>query len=72
MKKQGRPWEIGKAFEHSAPISPIVAPLADAGDIEHADISLHVNGTERQRSNLSALIWNVGEILAHLSTAWEL
>ncbi len=71
MKKQGRPWEIGKAFEQSAPIGPIV-PAAEAGDVEKAEISLQVNGTDRQRSNVSKLIWNLGETIEHLSAAWEL
>lgn len=71
MKKQGRPWEIGKAFEQSAPIGPIT-PAAQAGDIENADIWLQVNGQDRQRSSVSKLIWNLGEIVEHLSAAWEL
>ena len=71
MKKQGRPWDIGKAFEQSAPIGPIV-PVAQAGDAENAEISLQVNGTDRQRSNVSKLIWNIGETIEHLSAAWEL
>jgi len=71
MKKQGRPWCIGKAFEQSAPIGPIV-PAARAGDVANAEISLQVNGTDRQRSTVSKLIWNIGETIEHLSTAWEL
>jgi fumarylpyruvate hydrolase len=71
MKKQGRPWDIGKSFEQSAPIGPIV-PAAQAGDIEHAEISLQVNGQDRQRSNVSKLIWNMAETIEHLSAAWEL
>ncbi|HZY19298.1 MAG TPA: fumarylacetoacetate hydrolase family protein [Ramlibacter sp.] len=71
MKKQGRPWEIGKSFEQSAPIGP-VTPAAQAGDIENAAIWLQVNGQDRQRSNVSKLIWNLGEIIEHLSAAWEL
>ncbi len=71
QKKLGRPWEIGKAFEQSAPIGPIV-PAAQAGDIEKADIWVQVNGKDRQRSNVSKLIWNIGEIIEHLSSAWEL
>src|SRR3954462_2851051 len=46
MKKQGRPWCIGKAFEQSAPIGPIT-PAAQAGDVVNAEISLKVNGQER-------------------------
>jgi fumarylpyruvate hydrolase len=71
MKKQGRPWCIGKAFDHSAPIGPIV-PAAQAGDVTKADISLQVNGKDRQRSNVSKLIWNIAETIEHLSAAWEL
>ena len=71
MKKQGRPWCIGKAFDHSAPIGPIT-PLAQAGDVNNAEISLQVNGSDRQRSNVSKLIWNVAETIEHLSAAWEL
>jgi fumarylpyruvate hydrolase len=71
MKKQGRPWCIGKAFDHSAPIGPIT-PVAQAGDVNHADISLQVNGADRQRSNVAKLIWNVAETIEHLSAAWEL
>ena len=38
----------------------------------HADIALQVNGQDRQRSNVSKLIWNIGETIEHLSAAWEL
>ena len=71
MKKQGRPWDIGKSFEQSAPIGPIV-PVAQAGDAEKAEISVQVNGADRQRSKVSKLIWNVAETIEHLSAAWEL
>jgi fumarylpyruvate hydrolase len=71
MKKQGRPWCIGKAFEQSAPIGPIT-PAAQAGDVANAEIYLQVNGKDRQRSNVSKLIWNIGETIEHLSAAWEL
>jgi fumarylpyruvate hydrolase len=71
MKKQGRPWCIGKAFDQSAPIGPIT-PAAQAGDVAHAEIWLKVNGEDRQRSNVSKLIWNIGETIEHLSAAWEL
>ncbi|MDI3511985.1 MAG: fumarylpyruvate hydrolase [Betaproteobacteria bacterium] len=71
MKKQGRPWCIGKAFDQSAPIGPIM-PKEGAGDIERADIWLQVNGQDRQRSNVSKLIWNIAETIEHLSAAWDL
>jgi fumarylpyruvate hydrolase len=71
QKKLGRPWEIGKAFEQAAPIGPIV-PAEQAGEVEKAEIWLQVNGQDRQRSNVSKLIWNIGEIIEHISAAWEL
>nr|WP_145551601.1 fumarylacetoacetate hydrolase family protein [Variovorax boronicumulans] len=71
MKKQGRPWCIGKGFEQSAPIGPIT-PAAQAGDVEKAEIFLQVNGMDRQRSDVSKLIWNIAETIEHLSAAWTL
>ncbi len=71
MKKQGRPWSIGKGFDHSAPIGPIT-PAAQAGDVGKAGIWLQVNGVDRQRSSVAQLIWNIAETIEHLSTAWEL
>ncbi|MBC5785939.1 fumarylacetoacetate hydrolase family protein [Ramlibacter sp. USB13] len=71
QKKLGRPWEIGKSFEESAPIGPIT-PADQAGDIENAEIWVQVNGKDRQRSNVSKLIWNIGEIIEHISAAWDL
>jgi len=71
MKKQGRPWCIGKGFDHSAPIGPIT-PVAQAGDLSQAAIWLKVNGQERQSSTISKLIWNIAETIEHLSVAWEL
>jgi fumarylpyruvate hydrolase len=71
MKKQGRPWCIGKAFDQSAPIGPIT-PVEQAGDITRAEIFLQVNGQDRQRSQVSKLIWNIAETIEHLSAAWDL
>ena len=71
MKKQGRPWSIGKGFDHSAPIGPIT-PAAQAGDVGKAGIWLQVNGVDRQRSTIAQLIWNTAETIEHLSAAWEL
>lgn len=71
MKKQGRPWCIGKAFDHSAPIGPIT-PAAELPDIDKATIELTVDGDVRQTSTIEKLIWNIGEIIEHLSAAWEL
>jgi len=71
MKKQGRPWEIGKSFEQSAPIGPIT-PAAQASDVANAELFIQVDGKDRQRSNVSRLIWNIGEIIEHLTAAWDL
>ncbi|MFN8894135.1 MAG: fumarylacetoacetate hydrolase family protein [Betaproteobacteria bacterium] len=71
MKKQGRPWEIGKAFDQSAPIGPIV-PAATTGPLASGAITLAVNDQPRQASDVKELIWNVGEIIEHLSAAWRL
>ncbi len=71
MKKQGRPWCIGKAFDQSAPIGPIT-PAAQVPDVAQAEIAVQVGGVDRQRSNVSKLIWNIGETIEHLSAAWEL
>jgi len=60
MREQGRPWEIGKAFDYSAPIGPISA-LADTGAIERGEIALQVDGKDVQKSDLTHLIWNVAE-----------
>ena len=71
MKKLGRPWSISKGFDHSAPIGAIT-PAADAPDIASAEILLQVNGQQRQRSQIAKLIWNISEVIEHLSAAWEL
>ena len=71
MKKQGRPWEIGKAFERSAPIGPLVAK-AQCGELLNGLITLHVNGTLKQKGDLADVIWNVAETIEQLSQAWEL
>ena len=71
MKKQGRPWCIGKGYDQSAPIGPIT-PAAEAGDIANAAIWVQVNGSDRQRSTVAKLIWNIAETIEHLSNAWEL
>ncbi len=70
-KKLGRPWEIGKAFDESAPITPMV-PKANVADIASRKISLTVNGDDRQQATIAELIWNIGEIIEHLSKYWTL
>ena len=71
MKKQGRPWCIGKGFEHSAPLGPIT-PAALVPDVESATIALQINGADRQRSTVAKLIWNIAETIEQLSAAWAL
>jgi len=66
-KKAGRPWEMAKGFDHSAPISPI-QPAAEIGHPAKGAITLRVNGTERQRGDLADQIWAVPEIIAELSS----
>ena len=70
-KKQGRPWEVGKGFDHAAPIGPIV-PVAKTGILTQGRIWLNVNGTPRQDSDIAKLIWNVNETIEHLSKYFEL
>ena len=68
-KKLGRPWEVAKGFDCSAPVGPIVrahAPLASGA------ITLDVNGTRRQAGDVSEMIWNVAEIIAELGRLFTL
>jgi len=71
QKKMGRPWEIGKAFERSAPVGPI-HPVAEVGHPDHGAISLTVNGEVRQEGDLNQMIWKVPEMIAYLSEYFEL
>src|SRR3546814_5097339 len=70
-KKQGRPWEVGKAFDQSAPIGPLHA-REKVGTLDTGAISLSVNGTVKQTSDLSQMIWNVAESISYLSGLFEL
>lgn len=70
-KKLGRPWEVGKAFEHSAPIGAIV-PAARIGHPDRGRIWLEINGQRRQEGDLSQLIWNVSETISILSGLFTL
>jgi len=70
-KKTGRPWETGKAFDQSAPIGPLHA-VATTGLLARGAIWLGVDGVERQRSDIDQLIWSVPEVIANLSTLFEL
>lgn len=70
-RKAGRPWDMGKAFDQSAPCGEI-SPAATTGPLTGGAISVAVNGETRQSSDLSLLIWNVAEVIADLSTYVEL
>jgi fumarylpyruvate hydrolase len=70
-KKLGRPWDIGKGFDLSAPIGPI-HPASECTVNAATPIRLDVNGAMRQQSTIGKLIWNIAEIIEHLSAAWEL
>jgi len=70
-KKLGRPWEIGKSFEHSAPISPLL-PVSKVGHPSTGEITLHVDGALRQEGDLAQMIWKTPEIIRYLSQYFEL
>lgn len=70
-KKQGRPWEIGKAVDQSAPIGALTLK-SKSGELKSGEIQLTVNGSTTQKSDIAKLIWNVNEVIEHLSAAWEL
>jgi len=70
-KKTGRPWSVSKGFDASAPIGALT-PAAQVPGIEQATIELRVNGQTRQSSHIGKMIWNIAEIIEHLSTAWTL
>jgi len=65
-KKAGRPWEVGKSFEQSAPCSEVV-PAAAIGHPAAGAIWLEVNGERRQEGDLAQMIWTLPEVIAHLS-----
>lgn len=70
-KKLGRPWEIGKAFEKSAPVSAIV-PAERVGHPSSGAIWLKVNGEIRQNGDLNQTIWKTAEAISYLSGLFEL
>jgi len=70
-KKQGRPWDVAKGFDFSAPVSEIVA-ASQCGHPESGMISLSVNQRVRQSGDLSQMIWSVNEVIAELSGYYEL
>jgi len=70
-KKMGRPWEIGKAFERSAPIGAI-HPVSETGHLDSGRIALLINGEIRQEGDLNQMIWKVPEMISYLSEYFEL
>lgn len=70
-KRLARPWEMGKAFDRSAPMSAI-APASRIGHPSRGAIMLAVNGEIRQAGDLAQQIWSVAETIAHLSRLVEL
>lgn len=70
-KQLRRPWELGKAADLSGPVGPI-HPASVVGHPSKGTISLSVDGTEKQRSDLSDMIWSVAEQIAYLSSYFEL
>jgi len=70
-KKMGRPWDVAKSFEHSAPCGPLV-PAARIGHPSVGAITLDVNGARRQEGELNQMIWKVPEMIAILSAHFAL
>ena len=70
-RNKGRPWDTGKGFDYSAPIGAL-RPASETGHPETGRIWLDVNGERRQDSDISQLIWNVPEIIEHLSGLYRL
>ncbi|QFI54093.1 fumarylacetoacetate hydrolase family protein [Aeromonas simiae] len=70
MRQMGRPWEIGKAFDLSAPIAPL--HKAEEVNVAKSPIWLQVNGKDHQRSDIRHLIWSVSETISYLSGFFEL
>ena len=71
MGDEKKPWEIGKSFDRSAPIGPII-PASVIGKFSNENISLAVNGVVKQKATLDQMIWSVAEQISKLSEANEL
>ncbi len=70
-KKMGRPWDVGKAFDHAAPCSEVV-PATAIGHPTSARIWLEVNSEVRQDGDINQLIWNIPETISCLSGLFTL
>lgn len=71
VKKLARPWDTAKAFDHSAPVSPLVL-ASEAGEMRKGAITLDVNGQRRQTGDIGDMIWSIPEIIAELGSYFEL
>ena len=71
QKKMGRPWEIGKAFERSAPIG-IIHTVESVGHPDQGRVELKVNGDVKQEGDLNQMIWKVPEMISYLSDYFEM
>ena len=71
MGDEKKPWEIGKSFDHSAPMG-LLQPSATVGHFTKGAIWLKVNGATKQSANLDQMIWSVAEQISKLSAAFEL
>jgi len=70
-KKMGRPWDVGKAFDHAAPIGRLHA-ASDTGHLAAGRVWLEINGDLRQEGDLNQLIWNIPETISYLSGLFTL
>jgi fumarylpyruvate hydrolase len=70
-RDKGQPWDVAKGFDRSAPVSAI-RRAAEVGHLERGRIWIEVNGERRQQADLAEMIWNVPEIIAELSTLFDL
>ena len=70
-KDTGRPWEVGKAFEFSAPCTPLI-PASELGHPDAGAVTLDINGERRQTGDLNQMIWKVPEMISYLSGLFTL
>ena len=66
-KEKGHPWDMGKGFDQSA-VAGAISPVAQSGYLDRGRIWLKVNGEVRQDGDLAAMLWQVADIVANLST----
>lgn len=71
LRKKGLPWEISKAFDHSAVVGQFI-PLTDVGDVNNLDFSLYINDQKVQEANTSQMIFNTDQIIAYSSQFFTL